>query len=48
MVRDTGGYLVALCLLNLVIFVGLFWQVSRLSRRPDAKRAQATAGQKPL
>ena len=38
---EFGGYLLALCGLNLVIFVGLFWQVSRLSRRPESTRGKA-------
>ena len=36
--RELGGYLLALCLLNLVIYIGLYWQVSRLSRRPGQRR----------
>ena len=32
---ETGGYVMLLCGVNLVIFAGLFWQVSRLSRRPE-------------
>ena len=35
---EFGGYLVALCGLNLVIFAGLFWQVGQLSRRPAPRR----------
>ncbi len=35
---ETGGYVMLLCGLNLLIFTGLFWQVSRLSRRPGASR----------
>ena len=34
---EFGVYVALLCLLNLAIYLGLFWQVSRLSRRPDAK-----------
>ena len=35
---EFGGYVLLLCGLNLVIFTGLFWQVSRLSRRPAQRR----------
>ena len=35
---ELGCYLLALCLINLVIFVGLFWQLSQLSRRPGQRR----------
>ncbi len=43
---EFGGYLVALCGINFVIFAGLFWQVSQLSRRPGQRRnhAQVSAG----
>ncbi len=34
---ETGSYVTLLCGVNLVIFVGLFWQVSRLSRRPETR-----------
>ena len=33
---EFGCYVALLCLLNLAVYLGLFWQVSRLSRRPDA------------
>ena len=35
---ELGCYLLALCLLNLVIFIGLFWQMHQLSRRPGPRR----------
>lgn len=38
---EFGGYVMALCGVNFVIFVGLFWQVSRLSRRPEATRRES-------
>lgn len=36
---ETGCYVMSLCGVNLGIFVALFWQVSRLSRRPERSRS---------
>ncbi len=42
---EFGCYVMLLCLLNLAIYLGLFWQVSRLSRRPEPSQSRATVGQ---
>ena len=39
---EFGCYVLLLCLLNLAVYLGLFWQVGRLSRRPEPRQSDAT------